>query len=343
MNIIKKITAVLCLLCFSCVGIFSVSALDNTQMLTVSFGKDTALVEGSVIRLYRIGTVNGEEIIPEGEFQSLAVDYGYGDTQGLADLALTLEGIVAVNKIQETCRDITDEKGIADFDSATFPEGAYLVLASVVNQDGTAYIPAPSIVFLPYSENGVTPERVALELKYETHPPESEEYTSRKVLKVWQNDREDMRSEKITVQLLCNSSVYDTQVLSEENSWSYTWPLLPADCRWTIVEKDVPTNYTVLVSFEGITFVVTNDAHLPPHDPIDPESTTNEFPPNSPGGPDDEESTHRPDIDEDEDDEELPYTGTNIRFVPYLAIIGTLFFISGYAFFRKGEISDERQ
>ncbi len=343
MKTYRRIVAVFSLICFICVGIFSAAALDNSQMLTVKFGSNGTSVSGATVRLYKIGSITEKEIIPEGDFEMLPVDYVYGDTQGLANLALTLEGIVFEQKLQESYRDVTDEKGEADFDGAPIPEGAYLVLASTEKLDGTTYIPAPSIISLPYTQEGVKPDTVSLELKYETVPPETQEYISRKVLKVWKNDREDMRSEKIYVQLLCNGSVYDTQELSEENGWSFKWDYLAADCRWTVVEKNVPTNYTVLVSFEGITFVVTNDAHLPSDEPIEDESTTNQIPPNSPGGPDDESTTHRPHHPEDDDDDELPYTGTNIRFVPYLAIIGTLFFICGYANYRKGEISDEQE
>jgi len=334
-KIYRRIVAVLCLLCFICVGIFSASALDNTQELTVKFGRDGLAVSGSTVRIYKIGSMSEKEkkIIPEGAFENLKVDYEYKDTQSLANLALTLEGIVFHNKIQENYRDVTDEKGEADFDGAQFPEGAYLVLASKVTQDGVCYIAAPSVIFLPYIENGLKYDVVTLELKYEI--PE-DKTVSRKVLKVWKNDREDMRSEAVSVKLLCNGSVYDTQKLSAENGWSYTWHELTADCRWTIVEENVSSDYEVSISFEGITFIMTNDAHLPSDEPSD-EPTTDEDVPGRPTRPD----HYRP--HPDDDDDELPYTGTNIRFVPYLAIIGTLFFIFGYASYRKGELSDEQE
>lgn len=337
MKTVKKTVAVLCLICLACVISFSANALDDTQTLTVSFGRDGTAVSGTDIRLYRVGTMLSGEIIPEGDFAALRLDYKYGDTQGLSDLALALEAVVGADKIQESYKDITDENGKADFDAAQIPEGAYLVLASTAKLDGTTYIPAPSIVSLPYIENGVKPDTVNLEIKYETVPPEQDGYISRKALKVWTGDNEDMRDAEVTVILLCNGSVYDTQVLSEKNGWSYTWNYLDPDCRWTVAEKEIPVDYWARVSFEGITFVVTNDGKLPTK-PLDEESTTEEHPSNSPGGPDYDE----PSPPDDNEDEELPYTGTNIRFVPYLAIIGTLLFICGYASFRKGEIADEQ-
>ncbi len=339
MRTARKITAVLCLICLICLMNLSAFAADNSQMLTVCFGKDGAAVSGATVRLYRIGAMKNGEIIPEGDFAALNIDYIYGDTQGLSDLALTLEGVVGADKITESYRDVTDEKGEADFDGAQIPEGAYLVLTSTVKTDTATCIPSPSIISLPYAENGVKPEYVILELKYETIPYEESEYVSRKALKVWDGDNEDMRSAQISVMLLCNGSVYDTQVLSAENGWSCTWNYLDPHCRWTVAEKDIPADYWARVSYEGITFVVTNDGRLS-SEPFDEEPTTDEIPSNSPGGPDYERPTDRPD-DYDEE-EELPYTGTNIRFVPYFAIIGTLFFICGYVSFRKGELADEQ-
>ena len=197
MKHIKKTAVALIMSCLVLFMSFTAFAADSSQMLTVSFGRDGTAVSGATVRLYRIGTILDGEIIPEGDFAFLRVDYEYGDTQGLSDLALTLEGIVGADKLQESYRDVTDETGTADFDGASIPEGAYLVLASTVKTDVATYIPAPSIVALPYTENGVKPDTVTLELKYETVPPEETEFISRKALKVWDGDNKDMRSAEI--------------------------------------------------------------------------------------------------------------------------------------------------
>lgn len=353
MKTVKKAVAALCLMTMFVLFTFTAFAADNTQMLTVRFGRNGEMISGSTVRIYRLGTLGktpeGEDtILAEGDFETLPIDYVYTGTQDLADIALTLEGIVSDSKITPAYLDVTDEKGEADFDGAAFPEGAYLVVASIQKVDGVSYVPAASVISLPYIKDGQKFDVVTMELKYETQT----EHVSRKVLKVWKNDREDMRNEKVSVSLLCNGSVYDTVELSEENGWSFRWDFLSPDYRWTVVERNVSTKYTVRLTFEGITFVVTNDGHLPPDEPLEEESTTNVIPPNRPGGPEYEDPSHRPsrpshpDDDhhhDDDEEDELPYTGTNIRFVPYFAIIGTLFFICGYASFRKGELADEQE
>ena len=341
MKNLRKAVALLCVLSMAFFLIVTASAAVNTQQLIVKFENSEKLpVSGSRIQLYRIGTRTDTKIIPNETFSDVGVDYEYADTAELSEIALTLEGIAAYNKIPATYTDVTDEKGEADFGGTGIEEGAYLVVASAVTIEGVTYIPAPVIISLPHIENGVQPDVVTLGIKSEQIKNEP---INIKVLKVWKNDTEEMRTPFIKVAILRNGSVYETQKLSAENGWSFTWYGLSPEYRWTIVEMDVPTSYTVQLSFEGITYVVTNDGHRPDGDPIDKETTTSQIPSNSPGGPDYEDTTHRPHRPDDEDDEELPYTGTNIRFVPYLAIIGTLFFIGGYASYRKGEIADEQE
>ena len=92
---------------------------------------------------------------------------------------------------------------------------------------------------------------------------------ARKVLKIWDDDGNTQnRPEEITVQLLRDGQIYDTVVLSDGNNWRYTWENLDADSKWTVVEKDVDDRYSVKVTLEGITFVVTNTLpDVPPPPP----------------------------------------------------------------------------
>ena len=80
------------------------------------------------------------------------------------------------------------------------------------------------------------------------------------------------------LELLKNGAVYDTVKLSEENSWRYGWTDLPAmengqPVDWQVTEL-TPEGYTVTVSREGETFLVTNTGHGPqnPGEPTLPQT-----------------------------------------------------------------------
>ena len=60
-----------------------------------------------------------------------------------------------------------------------------------------------------------------------------------------------------------NTTVVDRQTLTKENQWSYTWKNLSAQMRWSVSEAEVPKGYTVAVTREGNTVVLTNTAKKP--------------------------------------------------------------------------------
>ena len=99
-----------------------------------------------------------------------------------------------------------------------------------------------------------------------TYSPDEpiDDTVTRSVIKVW-NDKnyESKRPGSVTVTLKRNGENYDTQVLSETNSWQYEWDdLAKADAdgneyAWTLAEKSI-TGYTASIALKGNTFVVTN-------------------------------------------------------------------------------------
>lgn len=130
----------------------------------------------------------------------------------------------------------------------------------------------------------------------------------RRVLKVW-NDNGDAasRPKEIVVQLLRDGEVYETVTLNESNNWRWAWVDLSGQYRWWVTEQ-VPDGYTVEISQEGITFVVTNTPEIP----------------------------DTPDEPEKPDEPHLPQTGQLWWPVPTLAMAG-LFLIAAGLLRRRGE------
>ena len=346
-SVFRKATVFCLIFMLLCLFVPFSFAADDGQQLLVKYDKDGVSISGAKINIYRIGTYTPQKILPENDFALFEADFEITDTEKLSNLALTLEPYAFKNKLTPDYTDTTDEKGEADFGQAEIRSGAYLVTVSKADIDGVTYLSAPVIIVLPYENYDV----VTLEIKSEAVKPDAD-FLNLKAIKVWKNDREDMRSDSITVELLRDGSVYDTRVLSKKNDWHTDWSELDPSSRWSIIEKDVPTNYTVTVSLEGVTFVVTNDAHLPEDEPITEETTTKVIGPNSPGGPDYNTTTDvsrpdghgRPDHNRPgrPDGDKLPDTGTNLWMVPYIAIAGTLLLLAGYVRLRKGEQADEQ-
>ena len=325
----KSIVLLLALTVLCVCNICAFAADSDSQMLVIRYFNNGVAVEGAKTDVYRIGYLENGEIVPEGDFASLPVSYVAADTQQLSNLALTLEPFAVRNEFAPTASSITDASGTTTFDGYKFSEGVYLLSVSTVEINGVSYLSSPIIFSLPYSQDGGTDDAVVLEVKSEAVHSESEPI-SIKALKVWQNDEEDGRSEKVTVDLLRNGEVYSTAVLSKGNDWSHTWENLDPMARWSIIETDVPGFYTVGVSLEGITFVVTNDGGTPDYEP----DGTEPF-------PDDHDRPGHPDKDKHPDKDRLPDTGTNLWMVPYVAIFGMVMLLAGYVRYRKSASADE--
>ena len=152
--------------------------------------------------------------------------------------------------------------------------GLYLVLGQTteLQEDGRTqlYEPQTALIALPEdskeTSEGTDPYQVTAVLKFEKNDkPGNPEETKIHVLKVWKQDQEKERPDSIVVELLQtdvegNTTVVDRQTLTKENQWSYTWKNLSTLMRWSVSEAEVPKRYTVAVTREGDTVVLTNTA-----------------------------------------------------------------------------------
>ena len=98
-----------------------------------------------------------------------------------------------------------------------------------------------------------------------------------------------------------NTIVFDQQILSDENQWSYTWNDLSSRYTWNVVETTVPEGYTESSIKEGNTVVLTNTSTTPV---IEEKPTSSN---------------------------QLPLTGQLQWPIPVLVIAGIMFLIIGKA------------
>ena len=126
----------------------------------------------------------------------------------------------------------------------------------------------------------------------------------RRVLKVWNDGGSISRPAQISVTLLKDGEPYETVDLNAENNWRYAWDELDGSSDWQIVESSGSGGYTVSVSLQGVTFVVTNSYSPPPpvNPPGGPPDGTSDNPPDTPNAP----PPVPPPPDEELEDPEVP-------------------------------------
>lgn len=246
--------------------------LSRKTSLTVNYQYNgTVSVPDAEFSLYEIGTVaETGELTVDPRFAEYGIRLDLTDAEDWATMAETVYGYLLRDNISPAANGKTDEKGRLVLND--LPAGLYLLSGSSVNHDGYIYTTVPFFLTLPgINSDDEWEYDVTVKPKCDRETEPSEETVSRKVMKVWKNDEGRARPQQITVQLLCNGSVYDAQTLSAGNNWRYEWNDLDASCEWTLVEENVPTGYTVKVTQEDIMFIVTNTYTTPPPPDVPPE------------------------------------------------------------------------
>ena len=78
------------------------------------------------------------------------------------------------------------------------------------------------------------------------------------VRKVWSDGNANHDQDSITVNLLKDGEVEESQELNAENGWAYTFDRLADGYTWTVEEADVPEDYEVSYDTVGTTTTITN-------------------------------------------------------------------------------------
>lgn len=318
------LAAVLCLLTSVAQAAGSID-LTRKPTLTLTYRDGKTALSGAKFSIYRVADADETgELTVRSEFDEFDLDIRGKNDRRWREMAQTLESYVLRRELTPADSGKTDKTGMLTFPTQgkTLAAGLYLVIGERHTQGGNDYDAEPFFVLLPTQdlENNEWVYDVSANLKFSKTPvPDDGDTVTRKVLKVWDDDgAENSCPQEITVELLRNGKVYDTVKLSEKNNWRYTWLDLDADARWSVTEKTV-SGYTVSITREGITFVVTNtkkpDRTDTPDTPVKPSNPSK---PSSPAKP------------------TLPQTGAVWWHVEALALSGLVFLILG-ALDRKTE------
>ena len=318
------LAAVLCLLTSVAQAAGSID-LTRKPTLTLTYRDGKTALSGAKFSIYRVADADETgELTVRSEFDEFDLDIRGKNDRLWREMAQTLESYVLRRELTPADSGKTDKTGMLTFPTQgkTLAAGLYLVIGERHTQGGNGYDAEPFFVLLPTQdlENNEWVYDVSANVKFGKTPvPDDGDTVTRKVLKVWDDDgAEDSRPQEITVELHRNGKEYDTVKLSEKNNWRYTWLDLDADARWSVTEKTV-SGYTVSITREGITFVVTNtkkpDRTDTPDTPVKPSNPSK---PSSPAKP------------------TLPQTGAVWWHVEALALSGLVFLILG-ALDRKTE------
>ena len=246
---------------------------DKDCSLTIAYRYDGQSFSNHPVRLYKIADVSA--------------DFQYTLTAPFANSGLILNGVRSVsewNVIRSTLEThiltydvdadltgVTDQDGQVCFQA--LKPGLYLAITEQVIQHDWIYAFDSALVALPgLGADGLWQYEVAVTSKSKAIPrAETDEEIEFKVLKLWKGDKgRSDRPQSIEVEIFRDGVSYQTVILSEENHWTFSWLAKDDGATWKVVERNVPTGYTMMVEERETSFVLTNTR--PPDKPDIPQT-----------------------------------------------------------------------
>ena len=256
-RLLRQAGSVMAALLF-CVMLLQQTVFAADPEKTGSIRLNYSAVDNAEFKVYRAGEITDNwEFVLTGAFQDIPADLNDLDTEAMTELSETLAAYAAADGIEPDYSGRTDENGQVVFEGLT--KGLYLIIGESVIWDGMRYDPVPFLLTVPSQDaEGAWNYQTEADVKYETSVPEKEE-TEYKVVKYWVGDGSgNARPVQITVDILRDGILYDTQTLTAENNWSYSWTAEDNGSVWQVVEREIPDHYTVKVEKNKTMFLLTN-------------------------------------------------------------------------------------
>ncbi len=260
-------------LCLRPVTADALTALEPERdcSLTLYYSQNGEGFPELTIQLYRVA-----EAAADGTFSLIEPFSGYPvnihditSQQEWRDVATTLVAYIAADRVMPTAETVTDAAGTARF--AGLQTGLYLVCGVMAENDKGVYRFESFMVYLP------TPGEDHYTYDVEAKPKCSEftPYTQYSVVKLWNDGgNAEKRPQSVTVEIRKDGIFVEEVVLNQENNWFYSWTVPDGEGHWTVVEKDVPADYQVIIRENETAFVITNSWS----DPSRPPDTGHIFP-----------------------------------------------------------------
>lgn len=277
----KRILPFLLLLCLCTAFLFPVAQAstpldpDAQASLTLRYQKDGKTFPNLQVDIYRVA-----EALPNGSFALIAPFSSYPvnihdimEQTQWKQVASTLDSYIVANQVAPDHSVTTDETGTASF--SNIKTGLYLVCGAVAENEDGVYIFDRFMVYVP------TPNPDGTYTYQVEAKPKCTEFISKSsysVTKLWQDSgNQQNRPQEVSVNIYKDGVLHETQRLSADNNWTYTWYVSGDDqSLWTVAESSVPDGYQVKVQQNGSAFTIINTRQA---DPPSPPKTGDTFSP----------------------------------------------------------------
>ena len=234
---------------------------EKTCTLSLSFTCNGTAVSDVPVKLFHVADISASaQYSPTTAFAASGLKLNGICSSGEWDVVRsTLESYILANTVSADFSTVTDKNGHIRFDA--LEPGLYFLSSVSAVQNGWSYFFDSALISLPgLGEDGFWKQQVTVTPKSSATPPSSpEKEIQYKVLKLWKDDNGYAnRPKSIDVEIFRNGVSYKTVSLSKDMNWSYSWTAKDDGAVWVIVERNIPSGYSVTVEKRTSAFILTN-------------------------------------------------------------------------------------
>lgn len=246
----------------------SADASERTGTINLSYQYQGKSLEGATVSLYRVADWNNGVFKLNKTFSGVQYDWDalmgdLNDGKATSDEFQQAAWTLDVYASDPHSGIAADDKGTIYRSGASFSgldKGLYLVVYNQYSNGELTCGSSASLVSIPsIGKDGTHSSEVDTHSKSDcSATPEAPKITRVSVAKVWRNDEASERPSGIEVDLLGNGKVVSTVTLNAAGNWSHTWNGLDASTDWKVVERNVPTGYTVAIARDANDYSIVN-------------------------------------------------------------------------------------
>ncbi|MBR2884305.1 MAG: Cna B-type domain-containing protein [Clostridia bacterium] len=244
-------------------------------MLTLTYICEGTAFEDVSVKLYKIADVSSDfQYTLTSHFEQSELILNGVRTNGEWNvIRSTLEAHIIADNIKADAVAKTDSEGLVCFES--LKPGLYLsTVGTVTGKELTCFFDSALVALPGLSADGRPQYQVTVASKSEMIPSSDKEIEL-KVFKLWKGDEgRNSRPKNIEVEIFRDGASYKKVVLSEDDNWSYSWTAKDDGAKWTVIERNTPSRYTMTAQNRDTSFILTN-TYTPakPDGPFDPPQT----------------------------------------------------------------------
>jgi len=229
---------------------------EKENNLTINYSYDDYKFDKKEVKLYLIANIKSDfkyELTQEFKNYPISLN-NIKENDEWNTIKETIDSYIISDNIKETKSSLIENNQVS-FNN--LQSGLYLIKTDTIKNDNYTLISDSIILNLPSLENGkwnyetsIYPKTYEFIPKYETIKYKVEKRFI---------DNKNNRPLSIDVEIFKDGNLFDSIILSSKNNWTYEWKYIDDGSSFSVVERNIPSNYNVSISKNNNNFIIINE------------------------------------------------------------------------------------